>query len=503
MKNSHHSRRVTALILSLIFAVLPLLTACRTEPSVTEGSQTQTQTQAGTETDGGGAATEEKKVRPKIDFVIPEDKNLAIQLEKIPIAREGMSEKELRENVLQFMELQLTFAYTPDFGDEENSAFVHSIPALNKHYGFDGCQITYAEGKAYGGMPYMQATCGSVYRWLPFYDAETGFMDWEPVVRTQRLNWYVSSDPNTIYPNAGSYIFGNTCASSVFWAYGRVSNSIKSCWSNGWSIANGFVKVGEYQLTESESVTDRSKDITEMNGKQKMYRSYAAVKGADSLVHTGHAILATADAHVEYHPNGTIDGEKSYLLIAEQKASFLTAAPNQGGVDLYSPLNSDGATYRIMGNWPGITINGKVNEMKWTFSYLYENGYIPFTIPELVGQAPVEKATVSFSYSKDSVELYKLKSMVITANYYISDLEFVVKDQSGKEVFRGVYCGKGSQIVDSITLSDALLYNPIYENKGYLNLNLTQYTDGTHTLEIGCRVSTGEMLPVYSGTLLE
>ncbi|MBR2635044.1 MAG: hypothetical protein IKD31_05645 [Clostridia bacterium] len=485
----------------LLSALLPLLSSCT---GGEEGGRTLPES---TLTEEGNASpteeTEEIKVRPQIDFVIPEDKNLAIQLEQIPIAREGMSEAELRSIVLKFFKLQLTFAYTPDFGEEMDS-YSYYISALNKLYGYDGCKITFEEGKAYGGVPYMQATCGTAYRWLAFYDRETGFMDWEPIINSRRLNW--SNSGGTTYPDAGSYIFGNSCSSSCFWAFARVSNELNSCWTAGWSPNNGFVKVGDFELNESGTIGDSSKTLTAMNGKQKMYNAYALIKGGDGLVHTGHAVMAIEDAHVVYQSNGLIDGENSYIIYAEQQAHFRTASPLDGGVELYSPLNGDGATFRIQGFYPGTVMNGQVKEMKWTFNTLYEKGYFPFTIPEYSGAAPIEPATATIGHDSDKIRLSGLRMKTLSSNYYVSDVHFSVKDANGKEVFTAVYCSDGKTSAHSmknVPLNPALFANPIYDSKGYINFNLSKYTDGNHTLEIQCRVSTGEMLSAYVGTLTE
>ena len=435
-----------------------------------------------------------------LDKIIPDDHNLALELEKIPIANKSMSEDELRDIVVQFMKLQLTFAYTPSF--EGMTSYKYYIKNLKGRYGFEGCQIPFEEGKYYGGIPYVGNASGSVYRWLPFYDADTGVMDWTPIINSRRINWTHSG---TVYPDVSSAIFGNSCSSSCFWAWARISNQLKSCWTSGWVPKNGYVKVGEYTLANGDTNHGGStKNVCNTNGVDVMYKAYASMKRADGLVQSGHAVMIVADPVVVYNDDGSINGEKSYVCVAEQKASFLTAAPSSGGVELYSPLNANGTTYRIMGNYWGTVVNGVVKDMEWSFEELYDKGFLPFTVPELIGLDPIEEAEVGFSHEGSTITMYELSAASVTSNYFISDIHFTVKDKSGNETYIGMYASSTEDYLDytPTVLSNALIKNKIYSSKTYIKTELDKYMNGDYTIIITCRVSTGELLTVYTGTLI-
>ena len=347
----------------------------------------------------------------------------------------------------------------------------------------------------------MGNAAGNMYRWLPFYDATTGTMDWTPIVNSRRLNWV---DSGRTYPDVGSALFGNSCSSACFWAWGRVSNKIGSCWTSGWLPKNGFVKVGEYTLANNDtSHGSDTKDVCKANGTAVMYKAYASMKKADGLVQTGHAIMIVADPVVVYKADGSIDGDKSYVCVAEQKASFLTASPSKGGVDLYSPLNDKGITYRIMGNYWGTVVNGVVKDMEWSFKELYDKGFLPFTAPELIGKDPVEAATASFSYTQGSITLSQLSAAKVTSNYSISDVHFTVKDANGNDTYIGMYAKEAGTLSGyrSSSMSEALKNNIIYSSKSYIQSELEKYVGKGYTLVITARVSTGELLTVYTGTL--
>lgn len=445
----------------------------------------------------------------KLECPIPEHLNLALAIDKIPIAKQGMTEDELRDIVVQYMYLQINFAYTPDLGNL--TEYKYYIKNLHNGYGFEGCQIPFEEGKYYGGIPYMGNAAGSLYRWLEYYDADSGVMDWEPFIRTRRKNWKDEST-GVVYPDVGSAIFGNTCAASCVWAWLRVSNSVTGFWTTTWVPSRGYVKVGEYELTKNNNHGSETKDLCDANGREVMFEAYAQVKRADGLLKSGHATMSVSDAVVVRDSEGRIDGNASYVLIAEQTSLFLTATPDKGGVPLYSPLGDKGLTYRIQGNFSGNIVNGKVKEMKRSFEYLFKQGYLPFTVPELVGKSLIERTRIGLydaeneAYKEKVIKASELKGMTIQSNYAISDIHFIIRDENGNELFNSMYAFVANDVTSlmTFTMKGALLDNPLYANGGHINVAVWDHAaSGKNTLEITARVSTGELISVYKGTLTE
>ena len=450
--------------------------------------------------------------------VIPDELNLAIQIDKIPVANSEMSEDELRDIVVAFKYLQHHFAYTPDLGGI--GEYGYHIKNLSGRYNakknLDNIKIRFKEGKYYGGIPYMGNSAGSLYRWLEFYDKETGVMDWAPILRTKRMNW-VNQANGKIFPDVGSSYFGNTCSSSCVWSWLRVSNSIDSFWTYTCIPKHGFVKVGDYDLDENETYGPSTVDLCQKNGKERMFASYAKIKKADGMVKSGHAVMCLTNAVVVHDDNGDIDGENSYVLIGEQTAGFLTAPPDEGGVDRYSPMNDQGDTYRIQGNYSGDIVNGEVWDMKWTFNHLYKVGYMPFTIKELCGLKAVDKSKVALFlsdevYTEDNVKTTDLKQMTIESNYPISDAHFIVMDENGVEMFSAMYAALTEDIdrvapaasLKKYSVHIALSENVIYQDKEYIGKNVEKYAlMGNCKLKITARVSTGELLTVYEGKLMK
>ena len=449
---------------------------------------------------------------------IPDRFNLAKQIDKIPVATPDMTEEELRDIIVAFKSIQHHFVFTPDLGGIGKYRYYikNLYPKYNGAESIDNLRTIYEEGKYYGGVPYMGNSGGSLYRWLEFYDEETGVMDWTPILRTRRFNW-LDQPTGIIYPDVGSSYFGNTCASSCVWSWLRVSNNLDSFWTYTSIPKYGFVKVGDYDLDEDETYGSSTKALCQKNGKERMFAAYAKIKKADGMVRSGHAIMAVSNANVFYNEDGTIDGEKSYVLIAEQTAGFLTKPPQEGGVERYAVFNDEGDTYRVQGNFAGDVENGEVNEMKWSFEFLFAKGYMPFTLPELCGQKRVERSEIGLflsdeAYGADQIKLADIANMTVKCNYPISDVHFIVKDGEGNEVFSAMYAAltediertASAKVLKNYFLKVGLFDNVIYANKEIVNDNLEAFAEkGGYTLTLTARVSTGEVLTVYSGELVK
>ena len=268
----------------------------------------------------------EETINPSVEnkCPIPEKLNLAIGMEKIPVATPEMTERELRDLIVKFMYLQINFAYTPTFS--EGTEYKYRIKNKDKSYGFEGCQIPFEEGKYYGGIPYVGNAPGSLYRWLEFYDAETGAMNWDPIIRTRRENW-VDENTGKVYPDVGSAIFGNSCSASSTWSWLRVTNKIDNFWTYTSIPKYGFVKVGDYELAEDGTYGPSTTELCQTNGTDRIYAAYAKIKKADGIVKTGHVAMCIEDSVVVYDEDGRINGEESYVIFAEQTGEFLTRSP--------------------------------------------------------------------------------------------------------------------------------------------------------------------------------
>ncbi len=375
------------------------------------------------------------------------------EFNSLPIANENMTEDERRALVINYMRYQNSFAWTPS----------EKLSYHNKDY-----FVMLAPGTVYGGCPYRTQTKGSIYNILNYYDDRNGMVD-TAKMSSMKQDWIV--------------VICNVCSTSPYWAWGRVSNSVKGSYTYTFIPYNNYITVGPYYMDPAINDTDNglkkigSDNICKENGEQIMYQSYAAMKPADGLVWVyndgsgGHAIMNSSIPNVVKNDDGTINGRRSTITFLDQ-ALWFTSYPQENGI-----------TKKTFGN---------VDET-YTFEKLYNLGALPFTIPELVGTEPIEKGEASVTYQEESVTVDMLTKMDVKTNYPISYNQIVIKDKKGKELYKNWTYSANFNIYTLRAVTSAAL-----------DLDELKALAGNgNTVEISTRISTGEVITVYSGKLSE
>jgi len=420
-------KKIASLI--LILAMLLSMAACASDEIGTEETAEPT-------TDGSiikvEVDTSEKKL--VVDPLTWE------KIGAIPVANSSMSSDQLRQIVLDFARLSLSFVWQP--GAEWKIT-------LNRDYKFPVNSL-------YGGIPYVSSSTGNLYKWMCYLDEETGILDVKAVGKNIER------------------VLGNQCSAHAFSAYSRVSNSMDWGGTGDMVLKHGCIPLGEYTYDTTLENWDgiATADVCKQNGQQVMYRSYAKLLPADGLSNShmngqGHVIM-NKEIHVEKAADGSIDGYKSYIIYYEQSSGVMTA---------------------IHGNTSYKTQAGV--DRKFTFHELFNEGYLPWTVAEFIGRDPVEKATATGDLTAPSATVSEIAKIRIRTNYAMSAFEFRVKDESGKELF-----SLARPFTDfPLQRLDDTLY-------GKYNMHeLTPYANGKNTVQVFVRVNTGELLQVYEGTL--
>ena len=371
------------------------------------------------------------------------DRLTRTKIDEFPIANDSMSLEEKRQLCIDFFRFTKKFAWTPS----ENYSYVIES---------SGRKVTLQKGKVYGSLPYVTIGSGNVYRILDYYDEETGVIDVEKA----------GADP---------ILFGNQCSIGAFWGWSRVCNKANYTWTQSMTKANGFIPVGPY--TYDDSVKDFAKGVNTMdiciaNGEKTMFESYAALQPADGLVQyksAGHVIMCS-EVNVVRDTNGTIDENKSYILYIDQHSEWKDDKQSNG-----DPFQRQGG------------INSKM-----TFKRLFTSSYLPFTLPELVGEDPVEKSETTFSFTEgNTISIEQLKASSVTSNYAISDTYVIILDKDGKEAeYKAVRARKAS--VMSMSLENAIF-----------STTFGKYANGDYTVRVEVQISTGERVTVYEGNLIQ
>ncbi len=371
-------------------------------------------------------------------------------LDALPVASADMTVDELRQLCMDFMRYQVRIAWTP-----------------SKKFTFYSAStfVGLSAGNIYGGMPYISLASGSLYNFMHFYDERNGMLDIDALEALKQ-------------PMAE--VIANQCSGSAYWAWSRVSNSLTWEYTYEMFPSRGCIHVGDYYIDPEitnykEPVVLDTRDMCKENGEQTMFKAYALLQPADGVIYYrgksgGHTMMISSKPVVVYKADGvTIDGSKSYVTILDQTLARTTSKQENG-----------------------ILMDGFGNEdKKFTFAKLFERGSLPFTIPEFIGQDPVEKANVSASHTADTVKVDELSQMKITSNYPMSYTTITVKNDKGKELFSEHLYTCGLNVYE---------FTPV--DASVTNLDgLRELADGKNTIEITARVGTGEVLTAYSGKL--
>ena len=367
-----------------------------------------------------------------------------------PIKRADMTEAEMRKLVVDFYIFSKSFVWVAD------DDYTYQLAK-----GYD--PITLKKGGVYAGFPYISLGSNNVYRFMDYMDPETGVIDIKAA-------------------GANPRIFGNQCSMTCNWAWARIINSAKCCWTEDMVKKNGIVPVGPYTYAEDlEELTKEygTKQIVQENGLDIMSQSYAQLKPADGLVKTGHVILCTELPHVEYTPDGAIDPERSYILISDQTRAT--------GWKPYS--NNSGDNYEMCGN---------INRQR-TFQYLFEKGYIPFTFKEYSGDAPIEETEVSFSHTGRTITKEQLFNAKITTNFSLLDIYAMIFDSEGNEVYRLAVRARQA-CVEELQFSENAIVKGVNMASVWGSLNdLSAEKD--YTVQIVAQLGTGERPTLWEGKL--
>ena len=372
-------------------------------------------------------------------------------IDAIPVATDDMTEEELRQICVDYFRLQISFQWSP----KEDLDYL--ITGYKK-------QTSFPAGVKYAGLPYMCTSSGyitgNLYIAMDYYDPATGLMD-------------NSGMADQVFAER----IGNNCSGGSFWGWARVVNSVTDHTCRSATETFGFIPLGSYDYHGVMKWTNAytTIDACEENGKQVMYEAYALAQPADGLVvHRGgggdaHMRMVSQTAVVERLPDGTIDGNKSYLVYLDQTSGK-------------SDTTIDGYDFKIQGGL----------DRKITFSDLYTKGYVPFTFAELIGEDPVEPAEVALDLknpeSATVTDLYRSK---LSANYAISHTTLTVQDKKGNEVYSNTYYSPEHNLRQTPMLT---LIN---------RDELAPCVNGDYTVTIACRVGTGQNLIAYSGALVE
>ena len=356
--------------------------------------------------------------------------------------------EQLRQTAVQAMHDLLSIQWCTD----ETIAYYKSGPVSKKRF-------EHKPGETYAGTLYSNASTG-LFQFMEFYDQQTG---------------------KFAYP-APAYLLkealGNSCADSMLWGWSSVCNSIQNGFYPVMMVYNnGYLPVGDYTYNfEIKSFNQQpTNEILKKNGEEKIVQCYMQVQTADSLVSStdNHAMMVLEPAHVEYNTDGSINLEKSYVHIQDQRG---------GDGNGFYDQTVDGTVLHYSGR----------TSYNYPFNKLLEKNYIPVTTAEFIGTKPYDKATLTV---KNCADLDALKKTTVTSNYPLAVIRVTAIDQNGGETVldRKLFGGAAETGVPrSYNLGDLTLWEKFAENEANKPGN---------QLRIDVIVSTGETFTPFTITL--
>ncbi len=371
-------------------------------------------------------------------------------LSAIPIASNTMTEEELRSICLSFARMQGTIPWIAS--DNIKYPLETTTSDANGNMNFKN-------GVVYGGLPYTSAG-SNLYTFFDYYDEETGLLD------------------PAVYKRVGASI-GNNCCTALFWAWSRVSSSITFTITQNMTPTRGIVPLGDYRIDRSLSSYKNytTYKICHDNGEQTMYESYALLKLADGVVMNNqgdpdlkgnHTMMCSILPEVVRNADGTIDGDKSFVHVVEQH-EVLRDITLENGLQ--------------------VRCEAGINT-KFTFRALYNKGYVPFSIPEILDPSTVQKAAVAFPVEEGgTLTLAQWQESAMTANYAFSRMDVTLTGENGA-VYDFTFYTKGvAQFTWDLTSTGVTMDRQIKK--------------GSYAITVTALVGNGETLPVFSGTLVK
>lgn len=468
------------------------------------------------------------------------NKLLVSQVTGLPIATDSMSKEELRQLCIDFFQLQMSFQWMPNM-DITDYDLTNLKSTLDKNVTADS---------VYGGIPYQSLGTGNLYRWLEYYDENTGVVDLATAVAENGGYDHTTGAAifDAEYNAEGKLTYKkyralqtlfNQCSSSSTWAWGRVINSARFGWSYDITAGRGFIPVGcfdygydhegkHYGLAEIDSyrksenhpksypTSSAINDITKNMGYYAIFECYAQAKPGDVLVRNGH-VMMVKEVDVQYTKSGKLDIARSKIIALEQIEAWAITGKVAERPYYGQGRTSQPYTFEALKNENYLPFtclelldpNDPQDKKHIDYYYTYadkligtKDSYHTFEMPADACGAQVEKAYTMSTLESGSVTAAEFEKLVVGANYPISDVFVTVTDPSGKVLLKNVH--RCVNLYDREVAMTAGISTWQLDGDGNplpISTGVAELCDGQNTVKVTMQVSTGELLTAFEGTL--
>ena len=282
-------------------------------------------------------------------------------------------------------------------------------------YVYSGTEVNIVEGRLYRGIPYTHARSN--------YESFMELLS-EPNEKGEHDAVLLNSE--MLSGGSLQARFGNDCSGATSAAYAKISTTVQAAGSSTTTPARGYLRVSPEKYVVMPSDTKNVNSEVKENGEQVMYSIYADALLADIFTCNGHNIMAQY-VHVEYAEDGSIDGEKSYLIFTHQTPA---------------PISEE--RYYTTGEFSEANYGEKVYQTyqldhKWDFKRLFDAGYSVVTCKELIDPSPIPTDVYITDTLAESEHNFAniLNGKLTGVNGLIESVTITITDANGNQVQKG------------------------------------------------------------------
>ena len=335
------------------------------------------------------------------------------------------------------------------------------------------------------GVPYAEAAAnkqlavraGRIYRGMIYSYGNSSLEAFMGYTGTPEKGVYPLSGMDWLAVGGKSSLprIGNDCSGALVSAWNSTGATVPAKATNLMCADNGFLPVGEY-VSDPAKNADTHLVTTRQNGEQVMFRAYAQLQKADGVVRrkgaSGHARMVVR-THTEYNEDGSINGDRSYIIALEQTSTL------QRGEKQVFDTRLQRMVYAIYGV-----------DVMYSYRKLCADGYLPITCRALIDPTPFPEPQVT-----DSLTAYSAGTLLtgtLTATRCISCVTVTITDGEGNTVSQAA----APAVRGKLTSFDMSLLSGEQGVRG--GVDLTALEPGGYHCTTVCRLLSGEEITVRS-----
>lgn len=333
-----------------------------------------------------------------------------------------------------------------------------------------------------GGKPTLTIEAGRLYRGVPYafsMGTKASFLEFSSGQDDNGVHTITGLEGPALLGTGAEARIGSDCSSALTAAWSLVSPGLRAVQSKDMLQNNGIIPVGDYSFQPAYGedgvyLTNTAPAIA-VNDEQTMFRAYAQLQKGDGVFYIGDSnhCRMVVSVDVIYKSDNTIDPYLSTITTLEQtRNNFMNEV-----------------TTSLPGIDEPVYVIGGI-DVKYSFMDLYNENYLPITVPQLVDPNPIAELEFKDSITEHSKET--ILDGTLSSNYYIDTVTVMITDGDGNEIQRS------SASVTRANSSNFSMKKFLMDNPASVRgkLDLESLKKGTYHCKTVCRIMSGEEVVV-------